>query len=45
MFWNPDHEDAIQQTHLLTQSVRSKDEALRKNVLDAERYGQESWEM
>ena len=45
MFCNPEHEDAIQQTHLLMESMRSKDDPWLMCVLNADRYGEESWEM
>ena len=44
MFWKPNDKDSIQKTFLLTESMRSKDKWLIA-LLDADRYGQESWEM
>jgi hypothetical protein len=44
MFWDPEDIDSIQKTTLLTEQMRTKDKWLRA-VLDADRYGQESWEM
>ena len=43
MFWRKD-EDSIQQTFLLTRSLRTDDPWLEA-VLEADRYGRESWEM
>ena len=44
MFWCSETIDAIQRTFLLTEPMRTKDMWLRA-VLDAERQGEESWEM
>ena len=44
MFWVPEDADSIQKTWVLTEPMRTKDEWL-KAVLDADRYGIESWEM
>jgi hypothetical protein len=44
MLWRPDDVDSIQQTFLLTESMRSNDEWLNA-VLNANRAGAESWEM
>ena len=44
MFWKPHDKDSIQKTFLLTESMRSEDKWLIA-LLDADRYGQESWEM
>ena len=44
MFWIPGDEDGIQKTFVLTKPMRTKDAWLCA-VLNAERYGQESWEM
>ena len=43
MFWSKG-EDSIQKTFVLTQSKRAKDPWL-KAVLEADRYGKESWEI
>ena len=44
MWWKPDDLDSIQRTFLLTESMRSKDAWLNA-VLNANRYGEETWEM
>ena len=44
MFWCPEDRDSIQRTFVLTQPMRTKDRWLRA-VLDAERVGEEPWEM
>ncbi len=44
MFWRPTEANSIQKTFLLTQSMRTQDKWLR-SVLNADRYGNESWEM
>ena len=45
MFWVPHQEDAIQQTHLLTKAMRMRSDPWLKCVLEADRFGRESWEM
>ncbi len=44
MWWKPGDLDSIQRTFLLTESMRSKDAWLNA-VLNANRYGEETWEM
>ena len=44
MFWGAD-EEAIQETHVLTHSVRDKDDVWQQAVLAADRTGSETWEM
>ena len=44
MFWQPEHEDAIQMTFVLRESLRTTDKWLQV-VLDADRHGEETWEM
>ena len=44
MFWCPETVDSIQRTFLLTEPMRTKDMWLRA-VLEAERLGDESWEL
>ena len=44
MFWNMKDEDCIQRTFVLTEPMRTKDPWL-KVLLDADRHGEESWEM
>ena len=44
MFWKRGDSDSIQKTWVLDQSMRTQDKWL-KSVLDADRYGEESWEM
>ena len=45
IFWVPHSEDAIQQTHLLTKAMRMRGDQWLKCVLEADRFGTESWEM
>ena len=43
MFWAAD-EESIQQTHVLTKSMRDKDDVWQQAVLAADRTGSETWE-
>ena len=44
MFWCPEDRDSVQKTFVLDKPMRTKDLWLQA-VLDADRYGRETWEM
>ena len=44
MFWCPEQRDSVQKTFVLDKPMRTKDLWLQA-VLDADRYGRETWEM